>query len=222
MNAACDMTDAQLCAHNELRWEVIADKYESSFPLSELRLAESVGRNHRILDYGCGEGRCLEELIAAGVVRPYGCDVSPRMCERARKRNPSAGPIVTCELQIAPFREGTFDAVIMTGVLSSVIGIKQRRNLIGRLVSLLRKDGLLFIGDCGCSPQEHYKERYSRPVLEAYTFCTSDGIFIHHFAQSELAALVQDVSTILEVKTIIAHTSHGNRVPGHIVVSRRY
>lgn len=64
-----------------------------------------------ILDAGCGTGRNLKRLAAAGA-EVYGVDFSLGMLSVARKTCPSA-PFVVADLQKPlPFAEDTFDAVL--------------------------------------------------------------------------------------------------------------
>jgi SAM-dependent methyltransferase len=65
----------------------------------------------RILDAGCGTGRNLSPLLAAGS-RPVGLDFSLGMLRVARRKFPAA-PLVRANLQHAfPFAAASFDAVL--------------------------------------------------------------------------------------------------------------
>lgn len=65
----------------------------------------------RILDAGCGTGRCLEPIIRAGA-EPVGMDFSEGMLAVARRRNPGV-TLMTADLQSEfPFGDGEFDAVL--------------------------------------------------------------------------------------------------------------
>jgi SAM-dependent methyltransferase len=63
-----------------------------------------------VLDAGCGPGVTTRELREGGAC-PVGVDVSPRMLELARERNPRVG-FVRADLGSAlPFADGAFDGV---------------------------------------------------------------------------------------------------------------
>ena len=65
----------------------------------------------RILDAGCGTGRCLEPMISVGA-EPVGMDFSEGMLAVARRRH-SGVTLVMADLQSTfPFEDGEFDAVL--------------------------------------------------------------------------------------------------------------
>jgi SAM-dependent methyltransferase len=65
----------------------------------------------RVLDAGCGTGRNLPELLAAGAV-VTGMDFSPGMLKVARENHPDV-PLVQADMQtVWPFRDGAFDVVL--------------------------------------------------------------------------------------------------------------
>jgi SAM-dependent methyltransferase len=71
----------------------------------------SPGADEVILDAGCGTGRNLSALVAAGA-RPIGVDFSPGMLAVARKAQPSV-PLAVADLQRSlPFGSASFDAVL--------------------------------------------------------------------------------------------------------------
>lgn len=72
-----------------------------------------LGARHgeRVLDLGCGTGRYLTRLTAAGAW-PVGADFSLGML-RAARRSVGATPLVAADPQQAlPFNDGTFDATV--------------------------------------------------------------------------------------------------------------
>lgn len=72
------------------------------------------------LDAGMGPGRLCGELAERGWVMS-GVDRSPEMVARARARLPAAADrLVEADLRQLPFPDGSFDAVIASGVLEYV------------------------------------------------------------------------------------------------------
>ncbi len=78
------------------------------------------GEGTRLLDAGCGTGRNLQELGAAGA-RPVGVDVSFRALALARERGSPGRPLlVRASVEALPFRARTFDGVLSRDVLYMV------------------------------------------------------------------------------------------------------
>jgi SAM-dependent methyltransferase len=68
---------------------------------------------HTYLDVGCGEGRMMSDVVAAGS-RVVGCDLNPLLLHRARV----CGPVVRGELpSLAWARESSFDGAYVVLVL---------------------------------------------------------------------------------------------------------
>lgn len=76
------------------------------------------GARGRTLDVGCGTGRNLPGLVAAGA-RVVGLDVDLRVMQRARRRAPAV-PLVGGSAEALPFRDRAFDTVTSGLVFCSV------------------------------------------------------------------------------------------------------
>ncbi|HDI73559.1 MAG TPA: class I SAM-dependent methyltransferase [Candidatus Korarchaeota archaeon] len=72
-----------------------------------------------LLDLGCGSGRVLERIIEADIPKVYGIDIDVERLMEARVRCPPAN-LVASELRYLPFRDETFDAVLISMVLHEV------------------------------------------------------------------------------------------------------
>lgn len=98
-------------------YDLWADTYdESPNPVVAMDARHTLGilapaAGERILDAGCGTGRNLGGMLAAGS-HPTGIDFSPGMLRVARSRYPDI-PLVEGDLQQPlPFVDGYFDAVL--------------------------------------------------------------------------------------------------------------
>lgn len=81
-----------------------------------LSLAASLPAGSRILDAGCGNGRPLTQVLSQAGHQVVGVDSSAAMLTRCRAALPST-PVVRGRLQECPFRDASFDAAMMWGVL---------------------------------------------------------------------------------------------------------
>jgi SAM-dependent methyltransferase len=101
-------------------YDAVADDYADYFPSTEpeqrieLAMVEHFGsllppRSRDVLDAGCGAGRMLPVLAAAGC-RSVGMDLSAGMIRRAQRDHPE---FQTCvgSITALPFANGSFDGV---------------------------------------------------------------------------------------------------------------
>jgi SAM-dependent methyltransferase len=95
----------------------------------------------RILEYGCGVGRNIGQIRALFPHSSiYGCDVSQKSIEAARKQNPDAEFFVIGEGRISM----EFDLVLLVNVLHHVLP-QERKRLVDILAALLSDGGSLFV-----------------------------------------------------------------------------
>jgi SAM-dependent methyltransferase len=104
------------------------------------RFASLLPGGGRVLDAGCGAGRDLIALHAAGL-RPEGMDVSPRMAAIARAN--SKLPVVVGDLRNFHFTPASFDGI---WAMASLLHIEadEIRAVLSTLRQLLLPGGVLF------------------------------------------------------------------------------
>lgn len=103
----------------------VADIYDQTRglpPDAEVAMAERLARllqaGAHVLEVGIGSGRIAVPLAAQGVP-VTGVDISPRMLERLRRRNPGVGAVLA-EAAALPFRSNAFDAALFVHILHLV------------------------------------------------------------------------------------------------------
>ncbi len=104
----------------------------------------------RVLEVGCGYGRNLVALTSISGVRATGCDVTRAELEQAAKRLASRTPpacagLVQQEPYRLPFRDQTFDMVVLWQVLEHVFGNENKQRVIDECIRTLRSGGHLLI-----------------------------------------------------------------------------
>jgi malonyl-CoA O-methyltransferase len=112
-------------------YDRLADVYppRAHNPLMELEqqallelLPPVAGR--RVLDVGCGSGRYLRQLAAAGATHLAGCDLSSRMLARARAAGQQAVPgLAQARATELPFASASFDVLVCGLVLGHVVDL---------------------------------------------------------------------------------------------------
>ena len=105
--------------------------------------------NQSVLDAGCGDGTLARAAVREGAARVYGCDLDPRMVEKARGGAHTEGlaiDLAVARLQALPFPDDTFDVVTCITVLAF---IPDARQAVREMARVLRPGGCLVIGDLG-------------------------------------------------------------------------
>src|SRR5688572_24635691 len=93
-------------------WDRVAHEKRFSHPLRADWLARYLENPvARILDYGCGYGRTLAQLAAAGYTCVVGTDFSEAMLQRAR-REVSQPRLVRNDGSALPIKSESIDAVL--------------------------------------------------------------------------------------------------------------
>lgn len=104
------------------------------------RFAALLPKGGLVLDAGCGAGRDLIGLEAAGL-RPSGLDASRRLAAIARTN--SGLPLVVGDLRNPPFAHASFDGI---WAMASLLHVEadEIRNTLGALHDSLVRGGVLF------------------------------------------------------------------------------
>ena len=102
-------------------YDLIADWYRGdrsrSIGVKEaLAAVESLARDSRILDLGCGNGWPITDALLNAGYRVVGLDSSRGMLERFRINLPNT-PVVRADSRACPFVDGVFDAAVSWGML---------------------------------------------------------------------------------------------------------
>lgn len=106
----------------------------------------------RALEIGCGYGRNLAALSTLPGARVTGCDVDMGELRRARAKIDGLPEEAKHRVGIAqqeplrlPFRDGTFDFVVLWQVLEHVFGVETKRGVLHEAVRVLKPGGHVLI-----------------------------------------------------------------------------
>ena len=141
-----------------------------------------VKKESRILDYGCGYGRTLSELLNNGYVNLYGVDISVSMINRGKEKCPGLDlSVINSERTF--FKESFFDAVILFGVLTCIPSDKEQKSLISEIKRILKPEGIVYINDFLINSDKRNVLRYEEAKGEDYpygVFFQEKALFRHH------------------------------------------
>ncbi|HLE48088.1 MAG TPA: class I SAM-dependent methyltransferase [Candidatus Thermoplasmatota archaeon] len=143
-----------------------------------------------LLEIGCGDGKFLRAVAAAGY-DTLGVDSS-----RYALRFAADGMRARClqgDARALPFRDGAFPIVVARYMIGALLD-KPRRQAAQELARVTRRRGVLLVEDFGV---EDFRFGNGREV-EASTFERNEGILTHYFAEGEHAGLFGAAVEIVE------------------------
>lgn len=142
-------------------WDRVAGDKAFSHPVDDDLMGQHLSAGSRILDYGCGYGRICDHLRQKGFLHVTGVDISSQMIVRGRQAYPGLDLRVMDALPL-PFARGSFDAVLLFTVLTSIVTDEGQREIIKEILRLLRPHGILYVSDYPLQTDERNRERYRR------------------------------------------------------------
>jgi SAM-dependent methyltransferase len=142
-------------------WDGVAQKKRFSHPLRLEWLECYLDSRARVLDYGCGYGRTLREMVQAGYQNVVGVDFSEAMLARCRQDFPQVS-LIRNDGRTLPFKSESLDAVLLFATLTCIPENEAQRALIAEVERVLRPDGLLYISDLLLNEDTRNRERYER------------------------------------------------------------
>ena len=202
-------------------WNRVAPEKRFSHPLRLEWLPQHLRPEDRILDHGCGYGRVLDQLSGAGYGNAVGTDFSESMLLRCRSKFPRL-TLVLVDGQTLPFRNQSFDAVLLFTVLTCIPGDDDQRALLAEVRRVLRPGGILYISDLLINADARNLERYERHAAEfgVYgVFELPEGVVVRHHREVWIEHLTVDF-TRLAFEHFIVTTMNGNRSAAFQYVGR--
>jgi SAM-dependent methyltransferase len=203
-------------------WDRVAAHKTFTHPLHDRWLAECVGPQSRILDYGCGYGRTLDALAQRGFRNTLGVDFSQPMIERGRRTFPQLDLRAIDELPIAE-ADASFDLVILFAVLTCIPADDDQVQVIAELHRLLRPGSVLYISDMPLQSDGRNQARYAAGMARFGTwgaFETDDGAIMRHHPLSHFDSLLADFEQ-LAAGPIPLTTMNGRAAVGLQILARR-
>ncbi len=211
-------------------WDNVAGSVNFTVPLKESLMRKYFPINARILDYGCGYGRTLQQLWDIGYRNLLGVDFSAAMITRGRNSYPHL------QLQLGnagglPRDLPQFDGILLIAVLTTIPDDTEQSILIKNLDRILRPGGYLYASDFLLGDDERNRERYSRfqPKYGTYgIFELEGGAVVRHHDPN----WIQQLLSIFKGKeygeetftTMLGHPARGfyylGQKPGKIAIGR--
>lgn len=167
-------------------------------PLNLQRISQWLLPDNRILDFGCGYGRCLGELFNSGYRNLIGTDFSPAMIAAARAQFPEITFQVAQSLPI-PLPNASIDGVLLFSVLTCLPTDEGQRAVIREVRRILRSGGLLYLSDLWLQTDERNLTRYARDQAKYGKYGVFDlpeGVTVRHHDPEWIETLTSDFEMV--------------------------
>jgi SAM-dependent methyltransferase len=193
-------------------WDSVAGKKRFFHPLRIMWLTRHAGPRAHILDFGCGHGRTLAELLRGGYKNVIGIDFSFRMLKCCRSQLPDVR-LVQNDGQTIPLQKHSVDLVLLFAVLTCIPLDEEQRDLLREISRVLRPGGLLYISDLLLNRDLRNLERYDRYAGEYGTygiFELTEGVVARHHRKEWIEELTGSFDH-LEFEPFEVRTMNGNK-----------
>jgi SAM-dependent methyltransferase len=190
----------------------VAGEKPFSHPLRIAWLKRHANPRARILDFGCGHGRTLAELLRGGYENIVGIDFSFRMLKCCRSQLPGVR-LVQNDGQTIPLQKHSVDLVLLFAVLTCIPLDEEQRDLLREICLVLRPGGLLYISDLLLNRDLRNLKRYDRYAGEYGTygiFELPEGVVMRHHRKEWIDKLTSCFGQ-LEFEPFEVKTMNGNK-----------
>lgn len=195
-------------------WNSVANEKNFTTTFKKEEFSEFADKDAEILDVGCGYGRTMNELYHAGYKNLIGADTAIEMINRGKREFPYLKFVKSDDK--LPFDNDTFDAVILFGVLCSVVNEDMQRSLLNEIKRVLKPDGIIYVNDFLINTSIPYKLRYKKFEKEFGTygiFRLDDGGVLRHHTEDYILNFLSDFQRLkykkLKFKTVSGNISNG-------------
>lgn len=203
-------------------WDSVASSKTFTHPLDQEWMLRHVPSIASIIDYGCGYGRLVHQLLTSGYPDVRGYDTSPALIHRGEQTLHNHLFAIS-EPEALPLPQQSIDLVLLFAVLTCIPSNAGQRNLISLLHSRLRPGGILYLSDYYLQPASVAKGRYTHyqgDPTNAGIFHQPDGAILRHHTPAWITELLSDF-TIIEQKMVEVKTMNGNAAEAFQMMVRR-
>ena len=170
-----------------------------------------------LLDYGCGTGRIIEDLISRSNASIIGVESSKSMMDKVIEKfgsNALVKLINNSDIEVPEIHNSSIDIAFLFAVLTCTRYDNDQKLLIKELARVLKPSGLLYVSDYLIQESDAYNERYSRDIIDQNygVFKTSDGGIMRHHVKDYFLALFNDLFITKWIESVPGTTMNGNNV----------
>lgn len=203
-------------------WEGKGAEKKYSTPFQLEIFSRYVDKSAAVLDVGCGYGRVMGELRAAGFTDVMGAEPSGTLRERATAQDDSLliRPLVN---GVIPFENNSCDAVLLVAVLTCIPLDSEQESLLDEIYRVLKPGGILYINDFLLNTDQRNLDRYGRYESKhgCYgVFELEGGAVLRHFSDERVKQLLNPFVSV-EYRKVVYTTMNGNTSNGFYYIGRK-
>lgn len=143
---------------NQKHWEALPARAiigRNAFPGTELFKYLSSGAH--VLDLGCGTGE-ISELLTTHGYRVTAIDTNIEAIDLGKSKSTSVDYVLGDITKRLPFEDQSFDAIVISFVLVSIISQSDRERLVSELIRVSKIGGFVWLNEALIS--DDYTKRY--------------------------------------------------------------
>jgi len=203
-------------------WNEFAGKKEFTSNLDKEYFVKNIHLNSIILDYGCGYGRTIKELIDCGYSNLIGVDIAEQMLELSKSKFPQL-QFEKLINQATTLANASCDTILLLNTLTAITEDLGQKNTINEISRLLKQGGILYLTDFLLNSDERNLNRYAKYQDKYKTygiFETEDGAILRHQDKQNLIGLLSDFE-IKSIQEMIVQTMNGNKSNAVAIIAKK-
>jgi len=175
-------------------WDDVASKKKFHTPFAIDFFLNYVAPQDTVLDFGCGYGRILEELLNHNFNHLHGVDFSEKMLQLAKEKHQNITFTQNADTTI-PYEDEMFDALIVCAVLGCITKEEEQHCLIREISRVLKKGGIFYLSDFLLNRDQRNIKRYQafQCLSSEYpygVFQLADGALLRHHTEAYIQELL--------------------------------
>ena len=200
-------------------WDKVASQKTFNHALNLAWLQAVLEKDNPILDYGCGHGRVVRQLVDAGYEAVVGMDSAAEMIREGAHRHGLTNLIHNPGHEI-PLEDSSQKMVLLFAVLTCIPASADQQKLIGEIQRILTPDGRIYLSDLLVNDDKRNLDRYQlgKDLFGTYgVFKLPEGVVCRHHTLSYLKekllnAFEIEQEQLFEVKTMNGNVSNGVQI----------
>lgn len=182
--------------YSQTFWNEVGSQKNFEDPLYMEKLQPFVDLDSKIVEYGCGYGRLMNQLKNNGYINLIGFDFAPNMIKRGKSTYPDLDLFSIEESGSIPLKTSSCDAVIMSTILCCVVDKDHQKEIIDEAKRVLKIGGVLYLSDFLLCNHSRYVDKYQegyKSYNEWGVYTTDEGITVRHHSTRWITQLLEDL-----------------------------